>query len=200
MKYVSYSPTTKEITAWGECDIPVAIGDNLTLAAEGSPATHYVTNGALVKYTTLQAAAKAAMPSYAATWSNTSFSWVDSRTLSEAQAETWENIRNARDTNLAAGFTWNGSKFDSDDISIQRIMGAVQLATLALGAGQSFTIVWTLFDNSTLTLSGSDMINVYVALGNFTQACFTAGVNLREQISAATTTSQLDAISWVPIS
>lgn len=201
MNFVIYDPTSGEIYSYGLGDGPEAPPGMVLLPdCDGTYFEGYVTNGVYTPYTTNQISARQAVPSYPATWSNTSFSWVDSRSLSDAKTDTWNTIRNARDANLAAGFMWNGYKFDSDDISIQRIMGAVQLATLAMSQSQPFSIVWTLFDNSTLSMSGIDLISMYVALGTFTQACFTAGVAFRTQIDAATSNSQLDSITWSTIS
>ena len=45
-------------------------------------------------------------------------------------------------------FLGAGSAFDSDRESQARIMGAVQMATLAAAAQQLFTIAWTLADNT----------------------------------------------------
>ena len=201
MKYVIYNPADGEIVAYGEHPSPTDMGlGTLLTNVEGTTATHYVANSQVVAYSPSQAAAKSTAPSYAARWSNGSFSWVDARTLDQAKAETWETIRIARDANQAMGFAWDGSKFDSDDISVQRIQGALQLALLALSAGQPFSIVWTLYDNTTRTMSAQDMVNMYLALGTFVQSIFTAGVNLRNQINAATSLSQLHNISWVNIS
>jgi hypothetical protein len=202
MNYVTYIAQTGEIKTWGTGDILPQASDEqgLPLSGTGSPLTHYVKNGVLTAYTTPQVTTKAAQPSYLCTWSNSTFSWVDSRNLATAQNDTWNAIKAARDINLASGFTWGGSKFDSDDISQQRIQGAVQLAVLAAGAGQSFSIQWTLFDNSVRTLSGSDMISVGIALGTFVQTVFSAGVILRQQIDAATTLTTLGSISWANIS
>lgn len=200
MKYVLYDDVG-EIRVWGDADSPPSgIEGFSSLAAEGSPDTHYVKNGALRAYTTGQAAGKAAAPSYPATWSNTTFSWIDSRSLSDAKEQSWETMKVARTANVAAGFIWDGSKFDSDDISQQRIQGAVQLAILAASAGQPFSLIWTLFDNSVRTLSGSEMIQVGIALGSFVQSVYNAGVSIRTQIDGATTTNDLKSITWATIS
>jgi len=197
MKYVVYNPSSGEIVISGECSVPDDHEMGTILEdADGSSATHYVKNGVLTAYTTDQVTSKSNVPTYPATWSNTSFSWVDSRTLSQAQADTWETIKADRGIAQLAGFTWNGYKFDSDDISIQRIQGAVQLAVLAQAAGSPFSIVWTLYDNTTLTMSGSDIINMYLSLGSFIQGIFATGVTLRNQINSATSISQLYSITW----
>jgi hypothetical protein len=201
MNYVTYTPSTGEIKTWGESEFPIPIDpSDLVLTGVGTYATHFISNGQIVAYTTSQAAIKAAIPAYAATWSNSSFTWVDTRSLSDAKDQTWSAMKVARDANLAAGFTWNGSKFDSDDVSQQRIQGAVQLASLAAAVGQPFSITWTLFDNTTRTMSGSEMIAVGIALGTFVQNVFTAGVALRNQIDAATSLSTLQGITWAAIS
>lgn len=201
MNFITYIPETGEIQTYGRTDVPdVPVGAVLIENCAGTWETGYVLNGVFTAYTASQVAAKASPPSYTAAWSNSTFSWVDQRTLAEAQDETWEMIRTARDANQEAGFTWDGSKFDSDNVSVQRLQGALQLALLAQAAGQPFSIVWTLYDNTTRTLSGSDMIAVFAAMGTFVQNIFTQGVNLRNQINAATKLSDLSTITWQTIS
>lgn len=199
MNYVIYD-INGEITTWGSCDVPNTPAAGLALLeGTGTSFTHYVKNRSLIAYSSDQVAAKLSIPSYPATWSNMTFSWADSRSLSDAKTEVWNTIKAARDANMAAGFVWDGSKFDSDNLSIQRIQGAVQLATFALAANQPFTIDWTLFDNSVRNLSATDLVQVYITLGTFVQNIFAAGVTLRGQIDAATVNSQLHSILWVNI-
>jgi len=120
---------------------------------------------------------------------------LDLRTLEQVKADQWETVKAARDAALNGTFNWNGMVFDADEVSQQRIQGAVQLATLA-ASDPTFTIGWTLHDNTTSTLSGTDLINVGKALGTFVQTIFAKGVSLRAQINAATTAADVKAISW----
>jgi hypothetical protein len=118
--------------------------------------------------------------------------WHDPRTLADHKAAQWELIKQARSQAEYAGFTWDGSTFDSDTLSQNRITGAVTLAQLSPG----FTINWTLADNSTRTLNQADMIAVGVALGQHVQTQFTKAQALRVAIEAATTPEDVAAVVW----
>jgi hypothetical protein len=123
-------------------------------------------------------------------------SWIDQRTLADAQASQWEIVKAARDTANLTGFVWNSMNFQSDSVSQSRIQGAIQLAQLAIAASQPFSIVWTLTDNSTTTLSATQMFSVGVALGTFIQTNYGKGVALRNAINAATSITAVEAIVW----
>ena len=122
--------------------------------------------------------------------------WLPELTLEGAKAKRWGEIKQQRDAIEGSGFTWDGSVFDSDLTSQSRIQGAVQLAVLAAGAGQPFSIEWTLADNSVRTLNGTDMINVGFALAAHVESVFTIGRALREDILAATTVPEVGAVQW----
>lgn len=200
MNYVTYTPFTGEIRSWGQCDIPIPlVHTDVVLEGIGTNSTHYVSNGNIVAYTGPQLAAKAAIPPYPAAWDNSAFAWIDQRSLDDAKAATWAAVKTGRDAELYDSFVWDGSRFDSDQVSQTRIQGAVQLATIALSQGQNISIDWTLYDNTTRTLSATDFVQLGVALGTFVTTLFAAGVTLRDQIVAATTVQQVDAIKWVAI-
>jgi hypothetical protein len=118
--------------------------------------------------------------------------WHDPRTLADHKAAQWELIKQARSQAEYAGFTWDGSTFDSDTLSQNRITGAVTLAQLSPG----FTINWTLADNSTRTLNQADMIATGVALGVHVQTQFAKAQGLRLQIDAASTPGQVAVVVW----
>jgi hypothetical protein len=130
----------------------------------------------------------------------TSHTWVDPRTLDDLKSDQWELMKAARETAEFGGFTWDGSDFDSDSESQRKIQGAVQMALIAAAASQPFSIDWTLADNTVRTLSGADMINVGLAMGTFVSGIYEQGRALREQIDAATTPEQVQAIAWSSIS
>lgn len=122
--------------------------------------------------------------------------WVDPRTLEDLRAERWTVIRQQRDRVEFGGFVWDGSTFDSDAISQSRIQGAAQMASIAAAAGQPFSIDWTLADNTVRQLSGEQMTQVGLAMGQHIASCHAISRALRAQIQAASSASQLDAISW----
>lgn len=112
--------------------------------------------------------------------------------LRKAKNTKWATIKQARSAAEYAGFTWDGSTFDSDATSQNRITGAVTLAQMS----SDFTIDWILADNTTRTLSSTDMMQVGAALGAHVAAQFANGVLLRAQIDAATTKEAVEAVVW----
>lgn len=129
-------------------------------------------------------------------WDKDTKVWVDNVALETLQSYQWNDIKTARDAEIFGGFTWNGYLFDSDEVSQQRIQGAAQMASLSAAAGRSFSIDWTMADNTTHTLSGEDMMNVGLALGDFLQATFAKGVSLRNQINSAKVKADVLAVTW----
>jgi hypothetical protein len=118
--------------------------------------------------------------------------WEDPRTLADLKAAQWNLIKSARSQAEYAGFTWDGSTFDSDAISQNRITGAVTLAQMS----PTFVINWILADNTTRLLDQSQMAQVGAALGAHVAAQFEKGVTLRAQIEAAATPEDVLAIQW----
>lgn len=118
--------------------------------------------------------------------------WVDNRTLAMVKDMAWGSTKALRTQKEAAGFTWDGSVLDSDQVSQQRIMGAVQLA----GMNPAFTIPWTLQNNTVRTLNAAEMMAVGAALGAHVAAIFARAQELRLEIYAATTIADVEAITW----
>jgi len=118
--------------------------------------------------------------------------WEDPRTLQELKDAQWTLIKRSRSAAEYAGFMWDGSTFDSDAVSQNRITGAVTLAQLS----SAFTIDWTLATNQVRTLNQSEMLQVGAALGVHVQTQFAKGQSLRVQIDAATTQAEVEAIVW----
>lgn len=126
-------------------------------------------------------------------WSDADIAWIDPRNLTELKAAKWKDMKAARSTAEYGGFIWDGSPFDSDAASQQRIIGASQLATLNPSA---FEIDWTLADNTVRTLGAAEMNAVGIALGVHVNAQYVHARNLRQQIEAATTPQDVEAIVW----
>lgn len=126
-------------------------------------------------------------------WNSTSFAWYDARTLEAVKAAQWEIIKAARSEAEYGGFTWDGSTFDSDALSQQKIIGASQMASLNPSV---FLIDWTLADNTVRTLSAADMNAVGVALGEHVNTQYVHARVLRQQIEDATTKEEVMAITW----
>lgn len=117
---------------------------------------------------------------------------VDVRSLDEVKAAQWEKVKASRYRAEASGFLWDGSLFDSDKISQQRITAAAQIASL----NPEFSVDWTLADNSVRSLSASDMLAVCAAMGAHLNQQHATGRNLRAQIDSATNTAGVESVCW----
>lgn len=152
-------------------------------------------HGVVHKYTDDQRKNKQNRPSPLAVWSNHLMQWEDRRSFEDLKIAKWEDTKVERNANEFGSFIWAGHIFDGDESAQRRINLAVMGAQAALIAGNSsWSVDWTLADNTSLTLSASDMIGVANALGaNIAQAHALARVK-RQQIEAAQTVEELDAL------
>lgn len=126
--------------------------------------------------------------------------WVDPRGLDELKAEQWAKIKASRDAEEFGGFEWDGSTFDSDQMSQSRIQGAVQMAQLALDTGNaSWSIDWTLQDNTVRTLTAAQMVDVGVTMASHISACHATARALRARLEAASTREEVEAIVWTSL-
>lgn len=116
--------------------------------------------------------------------------------LASIKERRWVAMKGMRDAAEFGGFTWNNVVFDSTPQAQSRIQGASQLATLAMLASQAFSVDWTLADNSVVTLSGAQVIDVGRAMGEHIVTVHAIGRDVRSSIEAATTAEEVAAITW----
>lgn len=116
--------------------------------------------------------------------------------LEQAKARRWGEIKQLREAHEFGPLMWDGSTFDADAPAQLRIMGAVQMAAAAAGAGQPFAIDWTLADNSIRTLTGEDMQALGEALAQRISAVHETARQLREQIEAAASVQAVQSVDW----
>jgi hypothetical protein len=119
--------------------------------------------------------------------------WVDPRGLEAVKSDKWNEIKSRRDEEEHGGFDWDGSRFDSDQESQSKIIGAVQLAGLSDAA---FAIDWTLQDNTVRALDKQQMIAVGRALAQHITSTHETGRQLRQQIELASSIEQVQAVNW----
>jgi hypothetical protein len=131
-------------------------------------------------------------PSPTCVWNFSSLSWEETISIEDRRLAKWTEIKTARSQAEYAGFTWDGSVFDSDARSQQRITGAVTLAQM----DDTFSIGWTLKNNTVRQLNASEMMVVGTTLGVYVAAQFAHAQDLRVQLEAAVTMQGVDLISW----
>lgn len=132
-------------------------------------------------------------PASGLSWDDETAQWVDLRNLEQIKDAKWEEIKKSRTDAEYAGFVWDGSTFDSDPLSQQKIIGASQLASLN---PELFSIDWTLADNTVRTLNAQEMNAVGIALGQHVNAQYVKARGLRQQIEAATSRDAVNAVAW----
>lgn len=118
------------------------------------------------------------------------------QTLDQAKLRRWSEIKSIRTSVEFGTFTCNGNVFDGDQTAQPRIIGAVQLANMAIATSQPFSVDWTLHDNSVVTLSATDMVAVGQALATNVVYAHTVGRSLRAAIEAAVTVAEVQAVQW----
>lgn len=144
--------------------------------------THYVADGEIVEIPE--------KPSNSNKFDYESGQW--SLDLDKEKAIRWKAIKQGRQDQEFSAFTWNNHTFQCDQASQMRIQSAVQAALVDDG----LSMVWTLADNTTQTFTATQIKQIGQALANHVNACHERGRILRQQIQAATTQEELEAIAW----
>lgn len=135
--------------------------------------------------------------------------------LDAAKARRWGEIKMMRNAAEFGGFSWGGSRFDSDIASQLKITGAAAASIVsdvrwlqacvhalaaqsgvALPQPQVLEVDWTLADNTSRTLAGADLVDVGLALLGHDNATHTIGRQLRAIIEAAESPEALSNIVW----
>lgn len=112
--------------------------------------------------------------------------------IADAKADAWIRIKKERTAAEFSTFDWGAHTFQCDEASQMRIQAAVQTAML----DDTTSLIWTLADNSTQTFAAAEIKQIGQALANHVNTCHERGRILRQQIQAATTQEELEAIAW----
>ncbi len=105
-------------------------------------------------------------------------------------------INIARDHKEQSGFPYLGKIFDSDPISAQRLNVAANTAMMAQMAGHPFSLVWTVQDNSTITLDADQLMGALPALALNANTIHEVAAALKAQVDTAQTVAEVEAIAW----
>ena len=197
--YIEYDPDTFEVNNYSTVE-EIIFNDlevnTCRIIVPSNPRLYYhkyyYLNGSLIAYTEQELAYKK-RPPIGFIFKLPERELQDARTLAEAKTLKWDEIKKLRYSKETNTFTHNSQVFHADK---GHIGGATQLAVLAKAASQPFSMDWTLYDNTVVTLNADQMIAVGTALGIFVNSLYTTARLIREDIEACTTNAQVDAIVW----
>lgn len=109
----------------------------------------------------------------------------------------WAEIKNIRYNKINNGVLTTFGLFDSDETSRTNISGAVLSALMASLAATDFSEEWTLQDDTIVTLTGPEMIQVGNEVMTYISQCHSAARTLRDTINACETLEALEAVSII---
>jgi hypothetical protein len=106
----------------------------------------------------------------------------------------WEEVKQIRAQKIDGGCTTPWGIVQTDELSRSNISGAALAAVIAKSSSSAFSIVWTLADNSEVTLNADETINLGLIVMQYVNDCYTRARELRVEIDAATNMAELLAI------
>lgn len=105
----------------------------------------------------------------------------------------WEEIKKARNDAETSGCPFKDKILDSDQRSVTKINVMIEAAKQV---GESFTIEWTMQDNSVLTLTYEDALSIPLILAQYSNLLHEKARIYREQIYNETNIKNIMNIKW----
>lgn len=117
-------------------------------------------------------------------------------TLAQLKEAQWATIKAAREAAIDAPLVTPYGTVDSQAKDRTNITDAILLLQTLEAAGTPTTIDFTLADNTAVTLTTAQMVNIGLLLGQKVQAAHGQARARRAQIDAATTKAEVEAVVW----
>lgn len=105
----------------------------------------------------------------------------------------WAEIKKNRDDAETSGCPFKDKILDSDQRSVTKINVMIEAAKQV---GESFTIDWTMQDNSILTLTYEDALSIPLILAQYSNLLHEKARTYREQIYNETNIKNIMNIKW----
>lgn len=120
-------------------------------------------------------------------------------TLEQLKTQKWSVMKSARRGAMQAPLQTPYGTFDADDDARRNIIDTahlMQTEAQTLAPGTEPTVDFTLADNSVVTLTAGEMVEVALLLAGQIQAAFNRGREVRAAIDTATTVAEVEAVTW----
>jgi hypothetical protein len=138
-----------------------------------------------------------APPSMVHTWNAVTKQWVDARSLELARTQKWDEIKLARTAAIEASLVTPYGVLQHREEDQKNLDSAVLLVNNLVAMGNTTASVdWTMADNSVVTLTAAQLIQVGLLRGQRVQECHALARTKRSLIDAATTLAEVNAIQW----
>lgn len=132
-------------------------------------------------------------PSPAHSWSWSSLEWRDERSIEQLKSEKLSEMRDARDGEIFGGFSWDGSRFDSDHRS--QVIIESMFNDARLGHGEEL-VNFRLADNTWRALGANDKLALGRALRTHVRDAFDRFAAIERRISECRAAPDVEAIVW----
>lgn len=116
--------------------------------------------------------------------------WIDIRTVAEARAKKWAEIKVQRDEKLREPFFYNGKRYAPD---MQNIAFKNQAAMIDPA---SFSTIWITYDNEPIELDAKGIKELLLTLEARQSKIFHESQLLRRQIESCKTNAEVDLLAW----
>lgn len=116
--------------------------------------------------------------------------------LAELREKKREEINAIRDMKETEGFTFNGTVFQSDQRSVERMAVASNAAISAILTNQPFQLVWRAADNSEHALDANGVLALTVALATHGNQLHETAKQLKSQVDSAATAEDVKGVEW----
>lgn len=135
-------------------------------------------------------------PGLYAEWDKSAAAWVDPRTLAQAKVDRWAAIKSERNDRVVTAKPTSVGLFDADEASQNNLNKVIALVQIAAGLGAPAQANYTLATNERVNLTLTQLSMAALEMGAQVQVLYDTADGLRTQIEAATTTQELEAITW----
>lgn len=129
-------------------------------------------------------------------WDATARRWVAQPTLTALKVDARERIKAAREAAVSEPKVTAYGIFDATLEARSNLAGVVAMAQTAAKLGLPSTVSYTLADNTRPEFTLEQLEYAALQVGAQVQACYDHAEALFQQIEAATTAEQLDAVQW----
>lgn len=121
---------------------------------------------------------------------------IEDLPLEQVKAKKRAELNAEKRRRQLAGFEFNGGVFDSHRDAIENITQAAMAARYAIENGIDYTETWTLQDNTTMTLTAEEVLQMQVALTNHGRAMHLQCNQLKDTVDACQSGAEVKAVEW----